>query len=766
MARPSNLVIVESPSKAKTIGKYLGPDYVVKASMGHLRDLPRSTMGVDLEHGFTPHYIPVKGKEELIRELKTAAASADTVYLATDPDREGEAISWHLKELLGLPDSKTHRVTFNEITKNVVCQSIRNPRNIDYDLVDAQQARRILDRIVGYELSPLLWKKIRRGLSAGRVQSVATRMVVDRENEIRAFQPREYWSLDVKLARIGKSGAFVTRYYGDDKKRELENEEQIRAVMADIAGKPFTVTSVKRAEKKRSAAPPFTTSTLQQEASRKLNMTPKRTMMLAQQLYEGVDVAGEGTLGLITYMRTDSLRLSDEAMTAAAEFIRGRYGDSYYYGKFHVYKTKAGAQDAHEAIRPTHVELDPERVKSSLTLDQYRLYKLIWSRFLASQMANAVYDTVAIDSVCAGHVFRATNQSIRFPGFIAVYEEGRDDDGEPVGSALPDLEVGDQAEAAAMDPQQHFTQPPARFTEASLVKAMEEKGVGRPSTYAATISTIEDREYVEKKDKHLMPTPLGEVVTGLMVERFQDIIDVEFTANMESRLDQVEEGKQNWVDLLSDFYKDFETELKDAETALEGVRLKVPEEETDEVCELCGRKMVIKTGRFGKFLACPGFPECKFTKPLVERMPGRCPKCGSGLLKRRSKRGFAYYACEQGAQCGFMTWDVPTAEDCPVCGQTLFKRSGKGRMKPFCVNPNCSNFLPEDKRGYYKKKTDAAPGGEATPEAVETAAPQPEEAKAAKKKTTAKKAAAPKKTTAAKKTASPKRAATRKSKET
>ena len=766
MARPSNLVIVESPSKAKTIGKYLGPDYVVKASMGHLRDLPRSTMGVDLEHGFTPHYIPVKGKEELIRELKTAAASADTVYLATDPDREGEAISWHLKELLGLPDSKTHRVTFNEITKNVVCQSIRNPRNIDYDLVDAQQARRILDRIVGYELSPLLWKKIRRGLSAGRVQSVATRMVVDRENEIRAFQPREYWSLDVKLARIGKSGAFVTRYYGDDKKRELENEEQTRAVMADIAGKPFTVTSVKQAEKKRSAAPPFTTSTLQQEASRKLNMTPKRTMMLAQQLYEGVDVAGEGTLGLITYMRTDSLRLSDEAMTAAAEFIRGRYGDSYYYGKFHVYKTKAGAQDAHEAIRPTHVELDPERVKSSLTLDQYRLYKLIWSRFLASQMANAVYDTVAIDSVCAGHVFRATNQSIRFPGFIAVYEEGRDDDGEPVGSALPDLEVGDQAEATAMDPQQHFTQPPARFTEASLVKAMEEKGVGRPSTYAATISTIEDREYVEKKDKHLMPTPLGEVVTGLMVERFQDIIDVEFTANMESRLDQVEEGKQNWVDLLSDFYKDFETELKDAETALEGVRLKVPEEETDEVCELCGRKMVIKTGRFGKFLACPGFPECKFTKPLVERMPGRCPKCGSGLLKRRSKRGFAYYACEQGAQCGFMTWDVPTAEDCPVCGQTLFKRSGKGRMKPFCVNPNCSNFLPEDKRGYYKKKTDAAPGGEATPEAVETAAPQPEEAKAAKKKTTAKKAAAPKKTTAAKKTASPKRAATRKSKET
>ena len=766
MGKPNNLVIVESPSKAKTIGKYLGPDYIVKASMGHLRDLPKSKMGVDLEHDFTPEYIPVRGKEELIRELRTAADKAQTVYLATDPDREGEAISWHLKELLGLPDEKAHRVTFNEITQRVVRESIQHPRDIDYDLVDAQQARRILDRIVGYQLSPLLWKKVRRGLSAGRVQSVATRMVVDRENEIRAFQPKEYWSLDVTLNRREKPGSFVAHYYGEEKKRELENEQQTQAVIDDIAGKEFTVTNVKKAEKKRTAAPPFTTSTQQQEASRKLNMTPKRTMMIAQQLYEGVDVEGEGTLGLITYMRTDSLRLSDEAMDAAAALIRQRYGENYYYGKHHVYKTKAGAQDAHEAIRPTHAELDPERVKGSLTSDQYRLYKLIWSRFLASQMANAVFDTVAIDAECAGHVFRATNQSLRFAGFIAVYEEGRDDEDEANGSPLPDLQVGEKADASGFDKQQHFTQPPARFTEASLVKAMEEKGVGRPSTYAATISTIEDREYVVKEDKHLVPTGLGEVVTGLMKDRFQDIIDVEFTANMENRLDAVEEGKQNWKDLLAEFYRDFDRELKEAEQALDGVRLKVPEEETDEICELCGRKMVIKMGRFGKFLACPGFPECKNAKPLVERMPGRCPKCGSGMLKRKSKRGYAYYACEKGAECGFMTWDVPTAEDCPECGQTLFKRSGKGRMKPFCVNENCSRFLPEDQRGYYKKKTGDNPGeqeeqspaeapGEKT--AKKTAAKKSAPKKTAAKKPAAKKASAKK--TAEKKTAARKPAA-------
>ena len=738
MAKPSNLVIVESPSKAKTIGKYLGPDYTVKASMGHLRDLPKSKMGVDIENGFVPQYQPVRGKEDLIKELKTAASQVDTVYLATDPDREGEAISWHLKELLNLPDYKTHRVTFNEITQKVVKESISNPRDIDYDLVDAQQARRILDRIVGYQLSPLLWKKVRRGLSAGRVQSVATRMVVDRENEIRAFIPKEYWSLDVTLDRIGKPGSFVAHYHGEDKKRELNNEAETQAVIDDITGKEFAVTNVKKGEKKRSAAPPFTTSTLQQEASRKLGFTPKKTMMVAQQLYEGVDVAGEGTTGLITYMRTDSLRLSDEAMAAAASFINWRYGKDYYYGKFHVFKTKNSAQDAHEAIRPSRVELEPERIRESLTLDQYKLYKLIWSRFLASQMANALFDTVSIDTECAGHVFRSSHQSMRFPGFIAVYEEGRDDEAEAVGSPLPDLQVGDRANASKIEKEQHFTQPPARYTEATLVKAMEEKGVGRPSTYAATISTIEDREYVSKQDKRLMPTPLGEVVTGLMMERFNDIIDVEFTANMELRLDEIEEGKREWKAILEEFYQDFSKELQDAEEALEGTRLKVPEEETDEICELCGRNMVIKMGRFGKFLACPGFPECKNAKPIVEKMPGRCPKCGNGLLKRKSKRGYAYYACEQGAECGFMTWDVPTADDCPECGQTMFKKSGRGRMKPFCVNEKCVNFLPEDQRGYYKKKTES-----------EESAPAPE--KEEKTKKTTKKAGAKK--TAAKKPA-------------
>ena len=697
------LVIVESPSKAKTIGKYLGPAYTVKASMGHLRDLPKSTMGVDIEGGFVPEYIPLDTKKDLIDELKKAAYRAELVYLATDPDREGEAISWHLKELLCLPSEKARRVTFNEITQKVVRQAIENPRDIDENLVDAQQARRVLDRIVGYQLSPLLWKKVRRGLSAGRVQSVATRLVVDRENEIRAFQSKEYWSLDASLSLLGKDGKFVARYFGKGKKTELENEEQVDAVIRDVEGKTFTVDSVKRAEKKRSAAPPFTTSTLQQEASRKLNMTPKRTMAIAQQLYEGVDVAGEGTLGLITYMRTDSLRLSNEAMDAAGAFIKSRYGASYYYGKHHVFKTKSGAQDAHEAIRPTHVELDPDRIQSSLTREQYRLYKLIWSRFLASQMANAVYDTVAIDTVCEGHIFRATHQSVKFAGFLAVYEEGRDEETQAMGAALPDLQAGDKATCTDLKKEQHFTQPPARYTEASLVKAMEEKGVGRPSTYAGIVSTIQDREYVNKEEKHLIPTPLGEVVTGLMMEKFQDIIDVEFTANMENRLDEVEAGTCYWKDLLSDFYGDFHKQMVAAEESLAGTRLKVPDEVSSEICEVCGRNMVIKVGRFGKFLACPGFPECKNTKPIVEKMPGRCPKCGSALLKRKSKRGFAYYGCEMGAKCGFMSWDVPTAEDCPKCGQTMFKKAGKGRNKPFCINEQCENFLPEDKRGYYKK---------------------------------------------------------------
>ncbi len=738
----SNLVIVESPSKAKTIGKYLGSSYTVKACMGHLRDLPKSKMGINFET-FEPEYQPVKGKEALIAELQKSADKAATVYLATDPDREGEAISWHLKELLALPENKTKRVTFNEITKKVVMQAIDAPRGIDYDLVDAQQARRVLDRIVGYELSPLLWKKIRKGLSAGRVQSVATRLVVDRENEIRSFVPKEYWSLDAYLSAEGESGSFAAHYYGSPQKRELHTEQEVDGVANDLAGKQFTVESIKKTEKKRNPAPPFITSTLQQEASRRLNMTPKRTMAIAQQLYEGVDITGEGTLGLITYMRTDSLRLSEEALAAAKEFITVRYGAQYYNGTPRRFKSKGSAQDAHEAIRPSNVRLDPDAIQGDLTREQYRLYKLIWSRFVASQMAVAMYDAVSVDCVCGSHLFRASNQVMKFAGFTAVYEEGRDDETEEKSSRLPMLTEGTKLTLLKTEKEQHFTQPPARYTEATLVKAMEEKGVGRPSTYAATVSVIQDREYVTKTDKRLAPTPLGEVVTTLMEERFQDIIDVEFTANMETQLDEIEAGHAAWRDVLAKFYADFHQELLDAEKALEGTRLKVPDEETDEVCELCGRKMVVKVGRFGKFLACPGFPECKNTKPMVEKMPGRCPKCGAGMLKRKSKRGFAYYACERGAECGFMSWDVPTAQDCPVCGKTMFKKSGKGRMKPFCINEECPEFLPEDQRG-YKRKSAAQ-----TPEDAENV-PQPEptaETTGAKKKAAGKVAAKPKKET-------------------
>ena len=746
-----DLVIVESPSKAKTIGKYLGPDYLVKACMGHLRDLPKSTMGVDIENDFKPEYIPMKEKSDLIKELKKAADRADVVYLATDPDREGEAISWHIQELLNLPEEKIRRVTFNEITKNVVANAIAHPRRIDRDLVDAQQGRRILDRIVGYQLSPLLWRKVRRGLSAGRVQSVATRMVVEREQEIRNFVPEEYWSLDVSLACIDKAGSFEAHYYGDAKKRTLKQKDQVQAVMDDIEGRIFTVRTIKKAEKTRTPAPPFITSTLQQEASRKLNMTPKRTMAVAQQLYEGVDVSGRGTVGLITYMRTDSIRLSEEAISAARSLIASRYGAEYRPANARRYHTKSTAQDAHEAIRPSDVALTPEAIQKDLTREQFRLYKLIWSRFVACQMESARYDTATIDTECHGHVFRSTHQNLRFAGFLAVYEEGRDDESEEKLDALPELREGEQVRHEKSMPEQHFTQPPARYTEATLVKAMEEKGVGRPSTYASIVSTIQDREYVVKKDKHLEPTALGEVVTQLMLDRFNDVIDVEFTAGMENRLDDVEAGKLS-----------YKQEMVSAEEALKNTRIKVPEEETDEICELCGRHMVVKIGRFGKFLACPGYPECKNAKPLVEHMPGRCPKCGAGMLKRKSKKGYAYYACESGSACGFMTWDVPTDQDCPACGQTMFKRSGKGRMKPFCINEACENFLPEDKRGYYRKKT--APGengAEAEPETEQLTA----------KKTAAKKQAAGKtarsasaKSGAAKKPAAKKPAARRSAK--
>ena len=603
----SSLVIVESPAKAKTIGKYLGPAYQVKACMGHLRDLPKSALGVDIDHDFEPNYRPIKGKEDIISDLKKSAKSSQVVYLATDPDREGEAISWHLKELLGLDDSKARRVTFNEITKRVVNESIAAPREINQDLVDAQQARRILDRIVGYQLSPLLWKKVRRGLSAGRVQSVATRMVCDREHEIADFKPQEYWSLDVRLSTGGtEKSSFMARYHGEKgKKKELHSIEEVEAVVSAVKNAAFSVKTLKRQDKQRSPAPPFTTSTLQQEASRKLNMTPRRTMAIAQQLYEGVDITGEGTVGLITYMRTDSLRLSDEALAAAKGFILGRYGQDYYPGKARTYKTKAGAQDAHEAIRPSDVDLTPERVKGDLSNDQYRLYRLIWSRFVACQMSNAVFDSVSVEAEAAGHGFRASSSSLKFSGYTAVYEEGKDEEkkDEEKEMKLPPLEEGQSLQPLQFQKDQHFTQPPARYTDASLIRAMEENGIGRPSTYAPSVSTILDREYVIKDGKYLRSTPLGEVVNGLMHDKFSDIVDTQFTASMEKELDNVEGGGKEWKALLREFYGPFKAELEQAEKDLDGVRLKIPAEESDEVCDVCGKNMVVKSGRFGRFLA-------------------------------------------------------------------------------------------------------------------------------------------------------------------
>ena len=768
MAKHS-LVIVESPAKAKTIGKYLGKEFEVKACMGHLRDLPKSTLGVDLEHDFEPVYKPIKGKEDIIADLKKSAKSAEMVYLATDPDREGEAISWHLKQLLNLPDEKTRRVTFNEITKNVVQESIREPRDIDQKLVDAQQARRILDRIVGYELSPLLWKKIRRGLSAGRVQSVATRMVDDRDREIEEFKPEEYWTLDANLfGDDAKKLPFAARYHGKDgKKAELKSAEDVDAVVHETEYAPFTVKTVKRTDKQRSPSPPFTTSTMQQEASRKLSMTPRRTMAIAQQLYEGVDIEGEGTVGLITYMRTDSLRISEEALASAKTFITGRYGE--HYAQTHRYKAKAGAQDAHEAIRPSNVNWTPEQLKKDLTGEQYRLYRLVWSRFLASQMANAVYDSVAVEVEAAGHSFRASSSSLKFSGYTAVYEEGKDEEKEEKESPLPALREGEPLTLKDFDREQHFTQPPAHYTDATLIRAMEEQGIGRPSTYAPTVSTILDREYVVKEGKYLRITNLGRVVTALMKERFSDIADLKFTANMEQRLDSVEEGKTAWKDVLREFYGDFEQDLENAEKALDGARIKVPDEVSEEICPECGRNLVVKSGRFGRFLACPGYPECTFTMPLVVEMPGRCPVCGGRLMKRtgvskKSGKQYNYYCCEKFPACSFVTFDVPVKDDCPVCGHTMFKKSGRGFKRPFCINPACENFLPEDQRG-YPKRTAASDGtesgtngtaadGQPTSETVQTEA---SDKPAAKKTTTAKKTAAKKST--AKKTGTAKTAA-------
>ena len=782
MAKAKDLVIVESPAKAKTIEKYLGSGYKVTASMGHLRDLPKSKMGVDIEHGFEPQYIPVRDKKELINELKKEAKEAKTVYLATDPDREGEAISWHLKELLGLDDEKAKRVTFNEITKKVVTESIKNPRSIDQNLVDSQQARRILDRIVGYELSPLLWRKIKKGLSAGRVQSVATRMVVDREEEIEAFQSQEYWLLDARLNCGAEDAVFTARFHGKgDKKQELRSKDEVDEVINAVQAQPFTVSGVKRGEKQKSPAPPFITSTLQQEASRRLSMTPRRTMSIAQQLYEGVEISGHGSIGLITYMRTDSLRLSEEALAAAKDFIIGHYGPEYYPGSPRHFKTKAGAQDAHEAIRPTDVNLTPELVRKDLTQEQYRLYRLIWGRFTACQMANAKYDNVAVEVSSAGYTFRATYSEMKFKGFTAVYEEAKDEESSELANPLPSLSEGQALTLEKLIPEQQFTQPPARFTEATLIRAMEEKGIGRPSTYAPTISTITSHDYVIKEGKYLKPTPLGRVVTGLMKEHFADIVDLKFTNQMEEELDGIENGKAQWRDVLADFYGDFSKEMDEAEKAMDGVKLKVPDVLSDEYCDVCGRQMVVKKGRFGYFLACPGFPECTFTKPIVVEMPGKCPKCGGRILKRTSKKGYVFYACERGTDCGFITWDVPTKDFCPACGKTMFKHSGRGPLKSFCINEQCPNFVPEDKRTFKKKTPEEkaqAAAEKAAKAAEKAAAAEGEEEKKPAKKTAAKKTAAAKTTakktaakttakkTTAKKTTAAKKTSTKKSADT
>ena len=688
----SKLVIVESPAKATTIKKYLGDGYEVMASMGHVRDLPTIKLGVDVDHGFAPAYENIKGKEELIKKLRAAAKKSDGVLLATDPDREGEAISWHLAKILGVDAGEDNRVTFNEITRSGVKNGIEHPRKIDMQLVDAQQARRVLDRIVGYKISPFLWKKIRKGLSAGRVQSVAVRMIVDREEEIRAFKPEEYWTIDALLAKkTGKAAEkkpFPAKYYGSGgKKTELKNQAQAEKILSEIGPAGFTVSAIKKGVRKKSPPPPFITSTLQQDASRRLGFQAKRTMKVAQELYEGVEIDGLGAVGLITYMRTDSLRISNEALSDAERFIRQTFGEEYAPPKPRVFRSKKNAQDAHEAIRPTMVDLVPGKVKGNLTSDQYKLYKLVWERFVASQMANALLDTVSVDISAGKHLFKASGFTVKFDGFTALYVEAADSD-EESGARLPALEEGEELAAAEVKPNQHFTQPPPRYTEASLIKDLEENGIGRPSTYAPTLTTILQRGYVERDQKALKPTALGEVTTKLMKEQFGDIVDTAFTADMERKLDEVEDGSADWEKIISDFYGDFDENLKKAEKNMEGTRMKVPDEETDVVCELCGRKMVIKHGRFGKFLACPGFPECKNTKKLVQETPGVCPVCGRKIVTKRTKTGRTFYGCSGYPDCTFMTWDTPLAETCPKCGSTLFQKGGKLR-KVYCLKEGC-----------------------------------------------------------------------------
>lgn len=684
----SNLVIVESPAKAKTIKKYLGSDYEVIASMGHVRDLPKARLSVDIKNNFTPKYDIIKGKEKLVKELKSLAAKSDNIYLATDPDREGEAISWHLAYILDLPDDYCNRVEFNEITKTGVTNGMNNPRSINIDLVNAQQARRILDRLVGYKLSPFISQKIRRGLSAGRVQSVALRIIVDREEEIRKFKPKEYWTIDAKFIPKGSRKQFSATLYSDKNgKIKIDNQEQADKIEKDLLDAEYTITKVRNGTRKKQPAPPFITSTLQQEASRKLGFQSRRTMKVAQELYEGVDIEGMGATGLITYMRTDSLRVSNVAIEEVTQFIGNEFGSDYLPAKPRVFKSRNNAQDGHEAIRPSMPSLEPDEIKNSLTSDQYKLYKLIWNRFVASQMAECVQKTTQADIEANGYTFKASGYYVSFDGFTKLYIEGKDEE-EESSKQLPPLEKGMPAKCKELKKNQHFTQPPARYTEASLIKALEEYGIGRPSTYAATITTITSREYVKREAKSLVPTELGEVITKLMKERFPKIVNLKFTAQMEEELDTVERGNEQWVDVLSNFYVDFEETLKTAKADMDGVKLKLKEDETDIVCDKCGRKMVVKMGRFGKFIACPGYPECKNVMKFVEKTGVKCPKCDGDVIVKHTKSKRIFYGCSNYPNCDFVSWNEPTNEKCPQCGEVLYKKKGK---KPvlFCAKEGC-----------------------------------------------------------------------------
>jgi DNA topoisomerase-1 len=678
------LVIVESPAKAKTIERYLGKKYKVKASMGHVRDLPKSQMGIDTEHEYEPKYITIRGKGPVLKELKSAAKKAKKIYLAADPDREGEAIAWHLAHTLDIDVTSDCRVVFNEITKDAIKESFKHPRAINMDLVDAQQARRILDRLVGYNISPLLWKKVKKGLSAGRVQSVAVRMIIERENEINQFEPEEYWTVNAAFQKDKEQfEASLIEYNG--KKVELSKEEDVTAVLANLDGNEFKIKAVTKKERKRNPALPFTTSSLQQEAARKLNFRAKKTMMIAQQLYEGIDLGKEGTVGLITYMRTDSTRISETAQTEAREYVLQSFGQEYVNEEKRKEKKNAKSQDAHEAIRPTSTQRKPTEMKEFLSRDQYRLYKLIWERFLASQMSPAIMDTMAVDLENSGVVFRANGSKVKFPGFMKVYVEGSDDQVEEKENMLPDIEKGETAFSKDIEPKQHFTQPPPRYTEARLVKTLEELGIGRPSTYAPTLDTIQKRGYVALENKRFVPTELGGIVLELILEFFPEVIDAEFTAKMETSLDNIEDGEVQWVKVIDNFYKGFEGNLKKAEAEMKEVEIK--DEPAGEDCELCGSEMVYKMGRYGKFMACSNFPECRNTKPIVKQIGVECPSCNEGnIVERKSKKKRTFYGCDRFPECDFVSWDKPIARKCPKCEHLLVEKKQKNGMQVVCTN--------------------------------------------------------------------------------